>query len=133
MRERNISAITTNSISIHLDHGALLRITLLEGAEIDIEETIKNCSAILKVAAGKKRLILVNANADWAITTEARAYFVRENILERTIAMAFVADKLPKRLIVNFFIRLHKTSIPIKLFSKEEKALIWLKSFKIKY
>jgi len=122
--------ITTSTMSIFLDRNDILRINILENVEIDIKEAIKNCGAIIEAADNKRSLIIVNTASNWTITTAARIYFVQENVFKRTIAIAFVTNSLSSRLVVNFFMKLHTISLPMKSFPHEEKAVEWLKTFK---
>lgn len=48
------------------------------------------------------------------------------------IASAIVSDSLPTRMLFRFFNGFYKHPVPFKMFTAEEKALEWLRTFKKK-
>ncbi|HSH67580.1 MAG TPA: hypothetical protein VLB84_17700 [Bacteroidia bacterium] len=106
----------------------LLRMTILEGAEIELENAIENYEAAQSLTNNTKHLLLVDAHANVYISKEARAYSA-ELKPNAPIAMAIVVTSTANRLIGNFYINFNKPKVPTKLFSTEEKAIEWLKDY----
>jgi hypothetical protein len=106
----------------------LLHMTILEGAEIELENAIENYEAAYTLTRATKHLLLVDAKANVYISKEARAYSA-ELKPNSPIAMAIIVTSTANRLIGNFYINFNKPKVPTKLFSTEEKALEWLKDY----
>ena len=102
--------------------------TILEGAEIELENAIENYEAAQSLTGPTKHLLLVDANSNVYISKEARAYSA-ELKANSPIAMAVVVSSTANRLIGNFYINFNKPKVPTKLFSSDEKAIEWLKGF----
>lgn len=106
----------------------LLHMTILEGAEIELENAIENYEAAHTLTGNTKHLLLVDAKATVYISKEARTYSA-ELKPNSPIAMAVIVTSTANRLIGNFYINFNKPKVPTKLFSTEDKAVEWLKSF----
>jgi hypothetical protein len=72
--------------------------------------------------------LMVIVEEDVQILPSAREWMSDPSRVSRSSADAFVVDSLPKRLIINFYIKHNKPSVPSRSFSSEEKALKWLRS-----
>lgn len=72
--------------------------------------------------------LMIITEEDVQILPSAREWMSDPSRVSRSSADAFVVDSLPKRLIVNFYIKHNKPSVPSRSFSSEEKALKWLRS-----
>lgn len=106
----------------------LLHMTILEGAEIELENAIENYDAAYTLTGDTKHLLLVDAQANVYISKEARAYSA-ELKPNSPIAMAVIVTSTANRLIGNFYINFNKPKVPTKLFAAEDKALEWLNGF----
>ena len=106
----------------------LLRMTILEGAEIELENAIQNYETAQSLTGDTKHLLLVDAHANVYISKEARSYSA-ELKPNSPIAMAVVVTSTANRLIGNFYINFNKPKVPTKIFSTEEKAIEWLKGY----
>ena len=106
----------------------LLRMTILEGAEIELENAIQNYETAQSLTSDTKHLLLVDAHANVYISKEARAYSA-ELKPNSPIAMAIVVTSTANRLIGNFYINFNKPKVPTKIFSTEDKAIEWLKGY----
>lgn len=106
----------------------LLHMTILEGAEIELENAIENYEAAQSLTGPTKHLLLVDAHSNVYISKEARAYSA-ELKPNSPIAMAVVVSSTANRLIGNFYINFNKPKVPTKLFSSDDKAIEWLKGF----
>ena len=63
------------------------------------------------------------------MTREARAYFTHKDHEEFLYAVALVVRSLVSRAIGNFFLGLNKPAVPTRLFTDDEDALAWLRTF----
>ena len=100
---------------------------LIEGVEIDVEDTNDNLKATMEIAEGKFYAVLVDGRVQVSITKEGMANSVRPEFHKNLIANAILVNSLANRLVGNFIIKFHKPSSPTKLFSDYTAALEWLR------
>ncbi|HET6226346.1 MAG TPA: hypothetical protein VFF27_08710 [Bacteroidia bacterium] len=116
-----------------ISYNAIERIVImriLDGAEIELENAHQNQEAVKQLTNNEKHLLIVDARSvDVYVSKEARAYSAEFKQNDPCIAKAFIINSTANRLIGNFYINFNKPKVPTKLFSNEEKAVEWLKSF----
>lgn len=100
-----------------------------ENAVIEIEDAIENSNAVLKLSEGKVYPLLVNLKDIKSISKEARDHFSMRNRTPGVSAIALLIKSPASTIIGNFFLGLNKSMVPVKLFSNEKKATLWLKQF----
>src|SRR6185369_2389992 len=61
---------------------------------------------------------------------DAREYFISGNGIEGIIAAAFVVDSPFTSFMANFFVRVNKPKMPVRIFTDTENALKWLQKFR---
>jgi len=124
-----MKTIQTKAATLSYDpNERLLHMTILEGAEIELENAIENYEAAVVLTGDTKHLLLVDAHATVYVSKEARAYSA-ELKPNSPIAMAVIVSSTANRLIGNFYINFNKPKVPSRIFSSEEKAIEWLKGF----
>jgi hypothetical protein len=116
------AVISYNSIS------RVLRIKILEGAEIELADSLQNFEATKILTKQDKYLVLVDARVNLSVSREARA-FAAQSKNDGCTACAFLITSTANKLIGNFYINVNKPITPTKIFSTEEKAIEWLESF----
>jgi hypothetical protein len=110
------------------DKEGILRIKVLEGAEMTLENTRKHYQMINKLTENKKYLALVNAGNFFSITAEALKHCSLPEVLSNRIASAHFNSSTMNKLTTNFFATYYRPQIPIRIFDTENEALIWLRS-----
>jgi hypothetical protein len=118
--------ITTTAVYETIEPHLFL-ITMKENSHVDLAEVDENYAAVMKLAAGRRYAVLVDASHPCTITKEAMEYTNRPESYKFLIAQAIVVNSLANRLVGNFIIKFHKPASPTKLFSNKESAYIWLK------
>jgi len=123
--------IKTNTSEIWIDGQGLLRVKVVEGAELNLEEVIICFDSYRELGCGphNKVLQLMDVRVNSSMNKEAREY-VAKQAKDFFIASAVVTDNLAVRLIANFINKFYKLDIPFKLFHTEEKALEWLSKYR---
>jgi len=106
----------------------LLRMKILEGAEIELENAIENYEAAQLLVGNTKHLLLVDGSANVYISKEAKAYSAKLKP-NSPIAMAVIVTTSANRIVGNLYINFNKPVVPTRLFSAEERAIEWLKDF----
>ncbi len=113
--------------SLQVLKGNIVRIVLKKEQEIgaDVARAMFEYLQKINLRAFKTMVI---TEEDVVILPSAREWMSDPARVSRSSADAFVVDSLPKRLIINFYIKHNKPSVPSRTFSSEEKALTWLRS-----
>ncbi|MBI2723355.1 MAG: hypothetical protein HYX39_14370 [Bacteroidetes bacterium] len=124
-----MNKITTRTIEAHLDEAGILCVKIVEGAEIDLDDAVDNFLTIRQLRAGQRRLKLVDIRGCRKITKKAKAYSLKEDTPEKTIAKAVLVKSIIGKIINIFFMKRNKSKVPVKFFISEKKARKWLNSF----
>lgn len=109
---------------------AVARSYVLEGANVDLTDAIENSKAVNDLYNGHKFPLLVNITEINSITKEARSYFAVNDRETHITAFAIVGKSEVGKVIANFFFKLNRVAVPARMFTNEEKALIWLEKYK---
>lgn len=110
----------------------IIRIEMLGGHIIDLEESVQLNIAqgdLLKGQMGSG-LVLMVADSTTQFTNDARDFSASKEGLRFSMAEALVVKNLAQKLVVNFYLKFNKPSVPSKAFNTEEEAIKWLLSFK---
>lgn len=127
--EKN-AAVTTTTCKVWLGDDGIVRSVMLPGAEDNRETAKENVSAGIQVSGGKMRPLLLDMSKIKSMDRGARDYYARSDKREGSeLAVALLVKSPISRVIGNFFMGLNKPSLPSKLFTDENKALDWLKTF----
>jgi hypothetical protein len=122
---RNNYALGIKKISLQLIESQIIRMTVVEGIELEQNDAKEAIVEAVRLAEGKNYAILFNANVSGNISFEAREEFAKS---EKRIAVAIVTDLLANKLLGNFFIKFHKPSSSSRIFSDEQTAIEWLRT-----
>lgn len=109
--------------------GNILRLELKDEVEIESSDIIALSEATTSMSEGIKYGLLVISGKYTTVTPEARKTAARQDLGINRIALAFVSNSLAQKLLVNFFISFNKPTTPTKLFTNQNDAKKWLKTF----
>ena len=125
------TTIKTKTSEIWIDEENILRVKVLEGAELTYEETVICFDAYRELGCNENNKViqLMDASVNASMTKEARDY-VSEQGSKFFIASAVVTNNLAVRLIANFINKFYKLNFPFRVFDSEEKAMEWLLKFR---
>jgi hypothetical protein len=124
-----MTRIQTKTAEIWMDGEGIVRIKVLEGAQIDVDDLKDRLKIIKKLTDGKRALVLSDGTAFYHISKEAATFLAGKETAEAFIAMALFATSLANKLIANFFINFNRPLVPVMVFNEEKEALKWLRSF----
>lgn len=125
-----LNIVKTKMSEIWIDDEGILVLKPFEDVELDLD-TVVECFETYKamgIGPHHKVLQLIDATGHGSMTSEGRTY-AAEVGMNFFIASAIVSDSLAIRLIVNFFNSFHKQLVPFKMFSNQEDAKKWLRTF----
>jgi hypothetical protein len=123
------AAEVTRTAKIWLDADGIMRISTFPSLEDTMDDARQNNAACTKVAAGKRRPLLVDMRNLKAQSREVRAYYTGPETMKLNLAVAILVDSPMSRVIGNFFLGFNKMDLPTQLFRSEDEALAWLKGF----
>lgn len=109
------------------EESSVLHIRVIEGAEMNLQNTIAHYQAIEKITGGKKYLALVDASEYYSILPEALTFAALPQTIEKRIATAHYQTSLSNKLTLDFYRKFHKPSLAINTFQTKEEATAWLK------
>lgn len=114
---------------MYIDEDGILRIKILEGADITLENIKKNFEVYKQLLGDRKALLMIDSLAKYTFSKEARIYAASNQTGLNRVAVAHVIGSFANRWLISIYIRFNKPVVPTKMFSSEEKAINWLKSF----
>ena len=123
------AAEVTRTAKIWLDADGIMRISTFPSLEDTMDDARQNIAACTKVAAGKRRPLLVDMRSLKAQSREVRAYYTGPETMKLNLAVAILVDSPMSRVIGNFFLGFNKMDLPTQLFRSDDEALTWLKGY----
>lgn len=125
--ERN--TIETSVATISKVEPGIARIIYKADARITIAEARENVEAVAKVVGGVHSPVFIDVRPLSTIDRDSRQYFVGDEAGEVTSATALLVDSPISRVIGNFFIGVNRSEWPVRMFSGESEAMVWLEGF----
>ena len=125
--ERN--TIKTSVAMISMVEPGIVRIIYKADAWVTIAEARENVDAVAKVVGGVHSPIFNDIRPISTIDRDSRQYFVGDEAGEVTSATALLVGSPISRVIGNFFIGLNRSQWPVRMFSEESEAMVWLEGF----
>ncbi len=125
--ERN--TIETSVATISKVEPGIARVIYKVDARVTIAEARENVEAVTKMVDGVHSLVFIDVRTVSTIDRDSRQYFVGDEAGEVTSATALLVDSPMSRVIGNFFIGLNRSEWPVRMFSGESQAMVWLEGF----
>lgn len=125
MVDKNNKILLSHSI-IYLRNDGILQVDFADNCMLDVlecKELIKSYTLILDT---KKVPILHVFGKYTNATKEARDFSVSAEGLKHSLVEAYVLNSLAQRLLMNFYIKFNKPSVPTKYFTSKIEAIAWL-------
>jgi hypothetical protein len=117
--------LATNTYFIRKDEHGIIHRRVKADAHIDIKEA-KECEELcLSINDSKKMLTVIDARNFHTLTPEATRYIKTTHNASRA-ATAIVSENLSQKITASFM----KGKTPVKIFSSENEAVMWLRTFK---
>lgn len=118
--------INTSTARIRLMKGNWIHNTYFPNVEIDAEKHLENHKALIELAGNKKFPVLVDGPEIVFFTSDAKKTAKELEPITPTLKRAFVTNSLGHRMLINFYLKVYKPTIPNKVFSNYTDALNWL-------
>ena len=126
-----MNLLNTSTAEMYVDDDGILRLKLLNGSVITLENLKETYTVFKQLLGNKQVLLLLDARVKYKFSKAAREFAASKNANLNRVATAYLINSFVGRVMANFYIRFNKPAVPTKIFTTEEAALIWLKSFYI--
>ena len=123
----NNEIITSSHKILLLDDGIVKLICFTR--DETIEKAREALDAFKIISEGKKIPLLVDNRQQKSISREARMFYSGKEFTDQLTALAFVVESTISKVLANFYLGLNKPPYPTRLFTKEDEAIKWLKTY----
>ena len=104
--------------------------TYKKGLHINLEIAHEIVRARIYFMEGKKRIpAMIITKGITGITKPARDYLSSVEATKGLVASAIIVDASFSNIMGNFFLRVHKPAMPVRIFYDTRRAEKWLKKF----
>jgi hypothetical protein len=120
----------TRTGNVTLRDDGLVEIRIDEGVFQSLADARENLDATIRACGGRRRPFLVDISRAKTLEPEVRHFYTGERLLEGFLAMGLLVEASPfGRMMGNIYFRVAKPGIPTRLFTDQESALQWLRTF----
>jgi hypothetical protein len=91
-----------------------------------LEDVRENTRVFNSIAAGRRRLLLVDMRVSYAVEPKARAFYATPEASRWVLAVAMVTPSTATRILGNFFLGLNQPSYPCRMFATVDEGVAWL-------
>lgn len=114
--------------SLWLDGAGVLHVQTDEVREVDLEVAKTLVSALVEIAGGIRRPLLVDLRRVTSMNRDARTYFAGPATECWSATALLIASPLT-RAIGNFFMGMNRPKVPTRMFATEADAAHWLQQY----
>lgn len=112
---------------IYLRKDGILQINISPNSDILVNHIKIMVTTAIEICNGKSTPLIMFIGEFSTFSKEAREFSANRENLGVITSIAYVLNNLGQRLIINFFIKVNKPTMPIKMFGHEKDAILWLK------
>jgi len=123
--------VTTRTSKIWLREDGIVQVAIFPNAEEGLADARANIAASFKIGFEQRRPLLVDIRYMKSFDRAARVYYSSAETAQTITALALLVESPLSRLLANFFMGLNKVQVPTRLFTAEDKAVEWLKGFRL--
>jgi hypothetical protein len=133
-RIRNLSQVATEGpgmpvFSVVMRDEGIIHVKITGKEEVDLDTVKKIIKEIGEKTQGQKRPILITSEYFTAPGPETRRYMAAASSNPYSSASAYITRTFAEKLIGNAYIQFNKPARPTRMFTSENKAIEWLKTF----
>ena len=127
-----VNGIELEKAKVELLNGNLVRIIVKENTHLEESDILKINDTKNSFVNEKPYTVIFTAPKVGSISRKARELSASETVTKNAICKAIIAPGKVSKIIGNFFISYMKPGVPIKVFSDEATALVWMEEVKQK-
>src|SRR4051812_45322913 len=120
----------TKTGDISLSEDGITCVRIFADVKQGLPEAKENLAAAIEVGLRQRRPLLTDIRYCQPLTPEARRYYSGQVLVDCFSALALLIDISPfGRTMGNIYLQIARPGIPTQLFTDENLAINWLKSF----
>lgn len=104
----------------------IVKVRIKDGSQMELKDTMEHHEYLQSKLELHPLLLLVDPGKKTTSTKEVREFANRDDVRKTTKAQALLTKSTGQQLLINFMIRFYNKDMKLKVFSKEDEALIWL-------
>jgi hypothetical protein len=116
--------------TVSLRSDGIMQVDIKPEVEITVEEIKAGVEVIRELGGGEQFPILFLAGEYSLPSDQARSFLAKSTSKIYALAEAYVINSFPQKIVGNFYLKVNKPKRPTKIFTNEEDAVEWLKSFR---
>lgn len=116
----------TRTSEYELRNDGIIVQRIVTSGEQTLEDARENTRAYDEIAAGEKRLLLVDMAVPYSTGPGVREYYATPEAGRCVKALAMVTPSSTTRIVGNFFLSLNRPPYPTRLFTNVDDAVKWL-------
>jgi len=120
--------LDTSYVHLKIQEGIIIG-TYKPGLKINLEIAKEIVHVRLTFTKHKSMPALINGQGVVSMDKAARDFFSSKNGIKGLKAAAIIVESPFSSFLGNFFLKVNKTRLPVKLFTNSSTALSWLKKF----
>jgi hypothetical protein len=120
---------TTRTARLMIRDDGITLVTTNQSTREELADAKENVTAISAMNHGKPAPVLVDMRYTQGIDRETRNYYSSQDGLLATKALALLVQSPITQLMANIFISLDQPPVPTRLFTSEDAAVAWLKTY----
>jgi hypothetical protein len=124
-----LNKIELKASTVSLRSDGIIQYSLNSNTTLNLDDAKEIVDATDKLGGGKKYPLLITAGNFTLVDTEVRYFAASPEANRFTVASGIVVNNLAQKLLGNAYIKFNKPPTPTRLFTKDEEAVKWLKTF----
>jgi hypothetical protein len=124
----NHKVLENYTVSLRSD--GIIQVDIKPEVEITVEEIKAGVAVIEEIGGGLKYPILFLAGEYSLPSDQARSFLAKSTSKTFALAEAYVIHSFSQKIVGNFYLKVNKPKRPTKIFTNEDEAIEWLKSFR---
>jgi len=121
--------VKTTTSSIEIDTFGVVQNVFKTKSGFKLAYIIEQSNTIRQMLNGKKAPILVNVTKVDEITLRYYSRLIHANNLESASALAVLVSSTLQKRMLNVWYRLYTRHCPVRAFSNEQEANVWLQKY----
>lgn len=124
-----MGTVELETTRVELRADGIMHIHIKEGREMHLNDAIKVVEAMGELGNKQKYPVLIDCGEFATIDKEVRVFSASKEANIYTLADAVAYHSFAHKLLVDFYVTHNKPSVETKVFTDNEAAIVWLKTF----
>lgn len=127
-----MNTIDLKTVTVELREDGIMHIHIKAGADMGISDAIQVVKTMGELGNHKKFPVLLDCDEFATVDKEAREFWANKKANIFTNADALAYNSYGHKMVAEFYISNNKPEVPTQVFSDNESAIAWLKTFQTK-